>query len=40
MKTLLLLAVLPLALEATRAKRFAALASSIGGSAGCVVTVR
>ncbi|KAF8360733.1 hypothetical protein PRIPAC_87656 [Pristionchus pacificus] len=38
MKTLLLLAVLPLVLEATRAKRFAALASSIGGSAGCVVT--
>ncbi|GMT14173.1 hypothetical protein PFISCL1PPCAC_5470, partial [Pristionchus fissidentatus] len=38
MKTLLILALLPLALEATRAKRFAALASSIGGSAGCVVT--
>ncbi|GMR35855.1 hypothetical protein PMAYCL1PPCAC_06050, partial [Pristionchus mayeri] len=34
----LLLLLVPLAIEATRAKRFAALASSIGGSAGCVVT--
>ncbi|GMS83513.1 hypothetical protein PENTCL1PPCAC_5688, partial [Pristionchus entomophagus] len=40
MKSLLILALLPFAanVEATRAKRFAALASSIGGSAGCVVT--